>query len=363
MNKLPRYIATASVAALALAATGSALAAIKADGPGAAGQVQTGAGFKGQGLRLRLRAGGQGQGPGQGQAQARRRAAQLRGAFGGTVTAVGSDSLTIDVKRAGKRSAGLVGTSVTVRVDSSTKVTGKGVSQLADVKAGDRVAVVASGDPAQGLTALAIRDVGPIAAERRWLGGTVAAVGPTSVSIAVKKAGKADRSLVGQTVTVAVTGTTQFTGKGAKQLSDVQTDDTVAVSATGDATQGLTAVRLRDVTGTHLHWIAGSVTAVSSSSITVSVKRTGPYDTPLANQTATFAVDSSTVVIRNREGSNASIGDVQTGMTVGVLFSARGRNFTSGLTATRIHIWEKTAVSQVQSDQPTPQPVPAAPAG
>jgi hypothetical protein len=192
-------------------------------------------------------------------------------------------------------------------------------------------------------------------------GGTVVSVAPGTISVAVSRTGKNDSALSGQTVTVTVTSATAIAGKGASQASDIQTNDAVGVLASGDASTGFTAIRINDVTGVHNHWLAGTVSAISASSVTIAVAKTGPHDTPLAGQSTTLAIDGSTTVITGKGGSSVTIADVTAGETVGVLFTARGRNFTDGLTAVRIHVWHKTAPKSLHSEQPAPgkAPLPA----
>jgi len=84
-------------------------------------------------------------------------------------------------------------------------------------------------------------------------------------------------------------------------------------------------------------WLAGTVTAVGPSSLTLTVSRTGPHDTQLNGQTLVVATAASTAVTRGKDATSITLGDVKVGDLVGI--SAAG-DAASALTATRIAVRE-----------------------
>ena len=193
--------------------------------------------------------------------------------------------------------------------------------------------------------------------------GRVTAVADGSLSVAVERAGKGVTE--GSTVTVALDVSTRFTGKGAQSASEVQTNDAVGVNATVAADGSLTAERVNDVTAVHNHWIGGTVESVTATTLAVAVARTGDHDTELLGKSVTLALGSGTV-IKGKAETPGTLADIAAGQTVGVQFTARGRDYSTGLTVVRVHIWARgTAAKALKSEQPegTEAPLPAVPAG
>jgi hypothetical protein len=84
--------------------------------------------------------------------------------FAGTLTAVGSSSITVDVEKTGHHDTQLLGQTLVVPVDSATQyVLGKDKTPITlhDLTVGDRVGVVVhspGGDLSQGMTAVRVHD-------------------------------------------------------------------------------------------------------------------------------------------------------------------------------------------------------------
>ncbi len=125
---------------------------------------------------------------------------QPRHWFAGTVTAVGSNSLTVGVLWTGPNDGSLNGQSVTVSVTDNTRINKgrQGPIALAAVQNGDLVAIRAEGTAPSGLTARRIRDF----CNCHWIGGTVASVGTNSFTVNVKRTGPYDTVLDNTTVTL-----------------------------------------------------------------------------------------------------------------------------------------------------------------
>lgn len=184
-----------------------------------------------------------------------------------------------------------------------------------------------------------------VKAGAHWFAGSVSAVGSDSLTIGVLWTGPHDGSLNGTTVTVNVDSNTQITGPGKTQgqLSDIQDNDLVAVAAHGDLSN-LTASKIHVFC--NCHWVGGTITALGSSSLTVQVKKTGPYDTVLNGQPVTIQTTSSTVYIRGKDKTPIQFSDLKVGDGVGVIFSATGffkapgfDPSTATFTAKRVHVW------------------------
>ena len=190
-----------------------------------------------------------------------------------------------------------------------------------------------------------------------WFAGTVTAVGPSSLTVGVLWTGPSDGSLNGQTVNVAVATQTRI-NQGphhrAIALASVGTGDLVALRATGDASS-LAARRVHVFC--NCHWIGGTVNAVGPTSFSVDVKRTGPYDTVLANTTITLQTNQFTVYLRGRHRARIALSNLQSGEGVGVVFAANGFfkapgfNPTSAtFTAKRAHAWAHRQVPPPSTD-------------
>ncbi len=206
------------------------------------------------------------------------------------------------------------------------------------------------------LAGLASAD-GAAPAAPHWFAGSVTAVGPSSITVGVLWTGPNDGSLNGQTVTVAVATQTRI-NQGhhhrAIALAAVATGDLVAVRATGDA-PSLTALRVHVFC--NCHWIGGTVHSVGGTSVSVDVKRTGPYDTVLANTTVTLQTDQYTVYLRGHHRARVALSDLKPGEGVGVVFAADGFFRAPGFdpakavfTARRVHAWAARQVPAPSSD-------------
>ncbi|HEY4349552.1 MAG TPA: DUF5666 domain-containing protein [Gaiellaceae bacterium] len=191
-----------------------------------------------------------------------------------------------------------------------------------------------------------------------WFAGTVSAVGSNSLTVGVLWTGPNDGSLDGQTVTVAVTDHTRINGARHRPiaLAQVQVGDLVALRTTGDvSTASLTAVKIHDFC--NCHWVGGTIASIGTSSFTVSVKRTGPYDTVLNNTTVTIQTNANTVYLRGPHRARLGFSDLKVGEGVGVVFSASGffkdpgfDPTTATFTAKRVHVWPKRFVPPAATD-------------
>ena len=193
-----------------------------------------------------------------------------------------------------------------------------------------------------------------------WLAGSVSAVGADSLTVGVLWTGKHDDQLNGQSVTLAVTATTEIVSgkdKTPVPLSSIKPGDLVGVLATSaDKTlTSLTATRIHVYC--NCHWIGGTISGIGTSSFTVQVARTGPYDTVLNGKPVTLQVNSSTTYIRGKAKSEIGFSDLKVGDGVGVIFAASGffrapgfDPSTATFTAKRVHLWEKKDVPPASSD-------------
>jgi len=186
----------------------------------------------------------------------------------------------------------------------------------------------------------------PAKAHKHWFAGSVSAVGSSSLSIGVLWTGPRDGSLNGTTVNVGVDSNTRIIGPGKTsiQLSDIQSNDLVAVSALGTGASDLTAAKIRVYC--NCHWIGGTIASLGAGSLTVQVKKTGPYDTVLNGGPVTIQTSSSTVYIAGKNKTPIQFSDLKVGDGVGVVFSANGffkapgfDPSTATFTAKRVHLW------------------------
>ena len=193
---------------------------------------------------------------------------------------------------------------------------------------------------------------------QHWFAGSVSNVESDSLSIGVLWAGPNDGSLNGQTVSVSVLDRTRINQgphRGPIALADIQNGDLVAVRAAGSDPSSLTALKIHVFC--NCHWIGGTISDVGSNSFSLSVKRTGPYDTVLNNATVTIGVDDHTVYLRGRHGARIGFSDLKAGEGVGVVFSASGffkapgfDPTTATFTAKRAHVWGARQVPPLSSD-------------
>ena len=194
-------------------------------------------------------------------------------------------------------------------------------------------------------------------AAAHWFAGTVTAVGSSSLTVGVLWTGPNDGSLNGQSVNVAVATQTRINQGPHHQaiaLASISTGDLVAVRASGDASS-LTARRIHVFC--NCHWIGGTVSSVGSTSFSVAVKRTGPYDTVLDNTTVTLQTNQYTVYLAGHRRARIGLSDLEPGEGVGVVFAADGFFKAPGFdptkatfTAKRVHVWGQRQVPQASSD-------------
>ena len=191
--------------------------------------------IKAQIAELQTRLAGQGSGAGQGAGQSRPADVQRisRSLFAGNVTAVGSDSLTVNVQWS---KSGSASGSVTVAVNADTKLNKgeDGAITLADVKIGDLVGVGAVAAADGSLTAKHVR----VAENTHWIGGTVASIDGSTLTVQVLRTGPYDIVLKDQTVKIGLSADTVFVqGRDRKPITaaDVKAGDKVGVlfSASG----------------------------------------------------------------------------------------------------------------------------------
>jgi hypothetical protein len=162
-----------------------------------------------------------------------------------------------------------------------------------------------------------------------WFAGAVTSAGSGSVSLDVLWTGPHDTQLNGTSVAVGITPSTNIVyGKG---QSSIAAGDLIRVRATGVGSATLTAKRIH--VNCNCHFAAGTLDAISSSELRVSVDKTGPYDGVLKGQEVTFQAGST------------SVGSLKVGDRVRVTFAATGffkdPSFdwqTATFTAKRLHI-------------------------
>lgn len=151
----------------------------------------------------------------------------------GSVSAVGADSLTVGVLWTGKHDGQLNGQSVTLAVDANTEiVSGKDKTPvtLASIKPGDLVGVLATSAD-KTLTSLAATRI-RVYCNCHWVGGTISAIGPSSISVQVARTGPYDTVLNGKPVTLQVNASTSYIRGKAKTgvgFSDLKVGDGVGV--------------------------------------------------------------------------------------------------------------------------------------
>jgi len=146
--------------------------------------------------------------------------------FAGSVTSASSSSVSVDVLWTGKHDTQLLGQTLSVAIDSSTKIVyGKGQSSI---DPGDLVGVGALGASTGSLTARRIH----VDCDCHFAAGTLGSVGSSSFAVNVSRTGPYDTVLNGNAVTFQVNGSTVFVqgkDKTAGAISDLKTGEKVAV--------------------------------------------------------------------------------------------------------------------------------------
>ncbi len=197
-----------------------------------------------------------------------------------------------------------------------------------------------------------------------WFAGSVASVGGSSLMVNVLWTGPHDGALNGQSVNVTVDSDTVIVegpNKEPEQLSDIQPGDLVGIIASGqgDDLTSLTANRIHVYC--NCHWVAGTLSSINgTSSITVQVKKTGPYDGVLNGQSVTIDLNGSTVYIQGPGKAPIELGDLKVNEGVGIVFAANGffrapgfNPATATFTAKRVHVWGHRQIPSVSSDSST----------
>lgn len=193
------------------------------------------------------------------------------------------------------------------------------------------------------------------AAGVHWFAGSVASASSSSVSVNVLWTGPHDTQLDGKAVSVAIDSSTQIVfGKG---QTGIDPGDLVRVRATATDSTLATLTAKRIHVNCNCHWIGGTVGSIGSSSIVVHAARTGPYDRVLNGHDVTLQVNSSTIYIQGKNKTPITLGDLKTGVHVGVVFAASGffkdPNFdpeTATFTAKRVHEWPGKATPSASTD-------------
>jgi len=208
----------------------------------------------------------------------------------GTVTAVGSDSVTLQAKH---------GDPVTVQVNGDTKIVVNGkAGTLSDIHVGFRAAarLTKAGGPARVLHAA------PAPAAGTFVLGKVASVGSDSITLTLR-----DQS----TVSVPVNGDTKIRVDGKQgSLSDIQEGYHAIVRRT--AADGPAAAINAFAPVAHAHLVVvGTVDSVGSDSITI--KEHG-------DATVTVGVTAQTII--RVKGQTASLSDLKQGYRAIVLRTA-----------------------------------------
>ena len=198
----------------------------------------------------------------------------------------------------------------------------------------------------------------PVLPHAQWFAGMVSAVGSDSLTVGVLWTGPHDDVLNGQSVPVAVDSHTNITNgidNSAATLSDIKVGDLVGIRATGTSASDLTATDIH--IACNCHWIAGTISAVASNSISVQVKATGPYDTVLNGQQVTLVVNSTTTFVHDKNAIGLS--DLKIGDGVGVVFGASGffkapgfNPATATFTAKQVRDWGQKNVPPASSAGP-----------
>jgi len=152
--------------------------------------------------------------------------------FAGSVSAVGSSSLTVGVLWTGPHDGSLNGQTLTVSVPTNTRINrgphGRPIA-LAQIQPNDLVAVRASGTSAAALTASRIH----VYCNCHWVGGTITSLASgTSFTVQVSRTGPYDTVLNGHNVTLQVNADTVYL-RGSRRhrigLGDLQVGDGIGV--------------------------------------------------------------------------------------------------------------------------------------
>ncbi len=222
--------------------------------------------------------------------------------------------------------------------------------------------------PAPSTTTTTTTTATPIArAHAHWFAGSVSAVGTSSLTISVLWTGPHDSALNGQSVTVSVDSNTELTsGKDRMPISlpSVQNGDLVGVVASGMGSDLTTLTALKIHVSCNCHWVGGTISALGSNSLTIQVKKTGPYDTVLSGQAVTIGVDGNTTYIHGKDKAPIQFSDLKVGDGVGIIFSASGFFKAPGFdwtkatfTAKQVRVWGARHTPPASTDAGAAAPV------
>lgn len=129
--------------------------------------------------------------------------------FAGSVSSVGSDSLSVGVLWTGPNDGALNGQTVNLGVATSTRIS-QGPQRtpiaLGQIQEGDLVAISAIGDPSSTLTAARIH----VYCNCHWIGGTITQVSGSNFTVQVGRSGPYDTALNGTTVTMQLSNDTVY---------------------------------------------------------------------------------------------------------------------------------------------------------
>ena len=228
-----------------------------------------------------------------------------KGVFG-TVSAVGSNSITVTSKTGPK---GETTTTYTVDVTNAKVIKNGVASSVSGIAVGDNVTVQGTVNGSN-LIATAVRD--GFGMNMKGVFGTVSAVGSNTITVTSKAV---SNGAVATTYTVDVTNAKVTKNGAASTISGIAVGDTVMVQGTVNGFS-VTATSVRDgmgmnkdqaknqtpiITGNGQPVIAGSVSAISNSTITVT------------NKSVTYSVDASSAkIVKGNVASlisNVAVGD------------------------------------------------------
>jgi acyl-CoA hydrolase len=232
-------------------------------------------------------------------------------ALSGNITAVGADSVTLDVGHVVRIGEASIDRQAALAVTSDTKITRDGNPiALTDLVIGEHIGATAEAigsDPVE-LTARTIR-----AADRELaLAGKVTAVGSSSLTVDVDHVVRIGSATLDKQVTLQVTAATKITRDGKPiALSDLVVGEHVGATAEAIGTQlAARSIRAadRDVA------LSGTIASVGPTSVVVDVEHAVRIGAASYDREVTLMVVSSTQIFL--DGKPAGIGDLASGQHV-----------------------------------------------
>ena len=222
----------------------------------------------------------------------------------GTVSAISGNTITVN----GRQGFGASATTVTYTVDvtNAKVIKNNATSTVAGIVAGDTVAVQGTVSGTN-ITATNIRDGVMSQGPRAGMGirGTVSAISGTSITMTGVAAPNRGTAI---TYTVDASSATVMKSGAASSVSNIAVGDTIIVQGTVSGTN-ITAKTIRDglpqqaIQGNGEPVVAGSVTAISGSTITITNKSNVTYTIDATN--AKFDVKG----VLSPTISNITVGD------------------------------------------------------